>query len=197
MHNLTTLKHTFTDIYNRKGWGDGESVSGPGSSVAVTKDMVMAIEEWLQLHHIKSIVDAPCGDFNWFSKVRLGQCSYIGVDIVDELVRSNNQKYNMHRFITRDITCDELPSADCLLCRDCLIHLGLASIGKAIANFRRSGYQYLLSTTFPISGSIADINDGGWRKIDLEKLLGPCIEYLPDTVEHIEHSDKRLGVWQL
>ena len=51
-------------------------------------------------------------------------------------------------FIRADLTRDELPSADAILCRDLLPHLSFAEIFTALRNFKRSGATYLLTTTF-------------------------------------------------
>jgi hypothetical protein len=35
---------------------------------------------------VSSILDIPCGDFNWTQSVNFGSCRYFGADIVEDLV---------------------------------------------------------------------------------------------------------------
>jgi hypothetical protein len=61
--------------------------------------------------HIKSILDAPCGDFSWMSKVNLRGINYVGVDIVKPLIVDLQKKYTCVdiSFACLDITKDPLP----------------------------------------------------------------------------------------
>ena len=60
-----------------------------------------------------------------------------------------------------------MPRADAILCRDCLVHLSLANIAAAVANFRRSGSEWLVTTTFPELRTNIDCEDGDWRALNL------------------------------
>ena len=42
---------------------------------------------------ITSVLDIPCGDFNWMQKVDLSNIEYIGADIVEELIKKNIEIY--------------------------------------------------------------------------------------------------------
>src|SRR5205085_4730414 len=97
-----------------------------------------------------ALLDIPCGDFGWLSTTDLG-VAYTGADIVASLVEENQQRYGSagRTFARLDLTCDKLPAADVVLCRDCLVHLSYANIGRALANIRASGAKWLLMTSFP------------------------------------------------
>jgi hypothetical protein len=56
---------TFTRTFTTNAWQDPESVSGPGSTRARGADFRPALLAMLDAYGIRSIVDAPCGDFNW------------------------------------------------------------------------------------------------------------------------------------
>ena len=93
------------------------------------------------------------------------------MDIVPELI-DKAQKYSSHQvqFRVGDIVRSDLPKADLILCRDCLVHLSYKDIFECLHNFRRSGSTYLLTTTFP--GQVRrhwNIATGMWRPIDLER----------------------------
>lgn len=102
----------FAEIHRNKHWGSGESVSGVGSSLAQTENLRSHLPIIFEKFGITSVLDAPCGDMNWMQAVpkALGM-SYIGGDIVEELMRINKERYadNTHTFIKLDITKDPLP----------------------------------------------------------------------------------------
>jgi hypothetical protein len=113
------------------------------------------------------MLDIPCGDWNWMKKVDLSSVSYIGADIVEKLIISNKQSYPNIDFRTLDLTTDELPKVDLVFVRDCLGHLTNENVHKAIANIRNSGSKYLLATSFTRWNMNPDIQDGGWKCINL------------------------------
>ena len=86
-------KELFTRYYRNNTWEGSESVSGPGSDYEQTKYLVPELQIMLDIFNIKSIVDAPCGDFNWMRNVDLSKVNYVGGDIVDQLVLVNTKKY--------------------------------------------------------------------------------------------------------
>lgn len=101
-----------------------------------------------------------------------------------------------------DISKDGLPKADMILCRDCLVHFSFEDILSAIRNFKRSGSQYILTTTFSERLSNIDINTGGWRTLNLQ--LPPF--NFPRPIKLINEKcdeaggiylDKSLGLWRL
>ena len=154
---------------------------------------------------MKTLVDAPCGDFGWLSAVDL-RVTYIGADIVEALVRENERRYGGpstgRRFMQLDLTKDPLPQADAVLCRDCLVHLSFENIALAIANIRASGARSLLTTTFLEHDHNADIEDGDWRMLNLERPpfnFPPPIDVLIEDCREGEgaYADKALGLWLL
>ena len=120
--------------------------------------------------NIKSVLDAPCGDFHWMRLVDLGVDRYIGADIVSGLVARNQQLFGnpAREFRNLDITRDEIPTVDLILCRACLIHLSFQHIHAAIANFKKSGSQYLLTTTHTLIPRNTNIVTGGCFMINLQ-----------------------------
>jgi hypothetical protein len=68
--NLNTKK-IFTSIKQKNLWGDAESVSGPGSTIDQTKILVAELSNLFIAKNIKSLLDIPCGDFNWMQTVDL------------------------------------------------------------------------------------------------------------------------------
>ena len=161
------MKNIFTKYCKENTWGSAESVSGPGSTVEHTEHTREQVSRLLTEFNIKSILDAPCGDYNWFRFVPRS-ITYIGGDIVEDMVERNNMIYgdNMTSFITLDITQDELPEVDIMMCRDCWCHFSDEDIRKSIDNFKRSDIKYLLTTNCGISEN-KDIETGGYRHLNL------------------------------
>jgi hypothetical protein len=182
---------TFTAIYRANAWGDAESVSGPGSTRARGADFQQELISLLDGRGVRSIVDAPCGDFNWMRQVLADrELLYTGVDLVEELTARNARDHAApdRRFVSADITRDGLPRADLIICRDGLVHLSFADAQAAIENFRRSGSRYLLATTFIERSRNRDVPTGGWRTLNLEAAPFHFPSPLALVDEHCTHS---------
>lgn len=180
-----------------------ESVSGPGSSLAQTTEIRQRLPLLLQSIGAMSFLDAPCGDFHWMKHVGLGVKEYTGVDILQNLIEANQQRFsgNGRGFLRLDLTSDALPRADVILCRDCLVHFSFHDVLRTLANFKRSGSRYLLTTTFPRRTANADIPTGGWRPINLELApfhFPPPLRIINErcTEDGGSYADKSLGLWK-
>ena len=204
---LTPRKHmqsTFAPFYAENRWGDSESRSGPGSNLRRTAKLRNELPLLLREIGARSMLDAPCGDFNWMKDTPLGVERYIGVDIIPDLIARNRRLYGDERtqFALLDLTRDELPSADVILCRDCLIHFSYRHIASAIRNFKRSRSTYLLTNTYNEWRQNENIRTGDFRHINL--LLPPfnfpaplrqIDEKFPE--EQAQFFGKTLGLWRL
>ncbi|HEV8722667.1 MAG TPA: hypothetical protein VGW77_18770 [Candidatus Binatia bacterium] len=62
-------------------------MSGPGSSLFQTATVRAALPGVIQQFGVKSMLDIPCGDFNWMKEVTLDVDRYIGGDIIKQLRR--------------------------------------------------------------------------------------------------------------
>ena len=155
-----SYKNVFTNIYENFGFGSTESRSGPGSTLEETKLLREKIKDLIKEKNIKSVVDIPCGDFHWMKEIVFNFESYIGGDIVEEAVKTNNEKYSNSKikFINFDLINDEIPESDLLIVRDVIGHLPLDNGKKVIQNILNSKCKYLLSTTWA-----KKINDN-WTK---------------------------------
>ena len=163
-----SLKNIFTSVYNHPtGWGSKESKSGVGSELSSTVNLRKELSFLFLKYKINSILDVPCGDFNWMSQMDLSGIEYTGGDIVEELIESNRIKFPNIEFLQVDITKDSLVKSDLVLTRDCFAHLSNKKIIDAIENIKNSGSRYLLTTSFTKFCDNFDIEDGDWREINL------------------------------
>lgn len=143
-------KDIFSNIYDNHGFGSLESRSGPGSTLDETKKLRESIKKIIKDKNIKSVVDIPCGDFNWMKEIVFNFESYIGGDIVKKAIEENNERYSNSRikFIEFDIVNDEIPNGDLLIVRDIIGHFPIEDGVKILKNILNSKCKYLLSTTW-------------------------------------------------
>ena len=197
-------KYIFRKIYKNNEWGDLESISGSGSTLDSTAFLIPQIEKLIKNLDVDLFLDLPCGDFNWFQKVDLGNASYLGGDIVPDLIKSNNSKYKSDtiKFIEFNLLRDKIPDADIIFVRDCLVHMSFLDAKKVIDNIKYSNIKYVVTTTFTEVEINLDIKTGGWRPINLE--LAPfnfpkAKFYLYEDCKEAEgkYNDKNMGVWSI
>lgn len=75
--------------------GNSKSVSGTGSSHTQTKTLIQKITKHNKITSDKKMIDAPCGDFNWMKEIYRNTELYIGIDIVDKIIK-RNKKYRLN-----------------------------------------------------------------------------------------------------
>jgi len=200
--SVSTGESVFTEIYQKNLFKGSESRSGPGSSLEQTKMIRKELPDLFNELKIQSILDIPCGDFFWLKKVDLSLISYTGVDIVDDIISSNNKKYsNQNRnFIKLDILEDDLPKADLILCRDLLVHFSFNDLKKAVNNIKKSQSKYLLTTSYPNLKQNNDIITGEWRNLNLQippiSFPNPMKQIIEKCTEK-DCSDKSLLLYQI
>lgn len=196
-------RETFRQTYLSNHWS-GASPSGRGASVQQTRALAEALPALMTRYRVQRLLDLPCGDFTWMAHVELGDISYVGADLVPDIVVANNSRFRAadRSFIELDLMSSAIPEADLLLCRDCLVHLSLDDALSALHNIGRSGIDYLLTTTFPDEPENAEIVTGDWRPIDLTKSpfnLPSPLELLNEccTEQDGAFADKSLGLWRV
>ena len=190
----------FTAFYNDRIWtgGKGETVSGTGSTLTYTQKIRAALPELFQRRCIRRVFDAPCGDFNWFRHVERPEVSYVGGDIVADLVEQNRQQFadDSTSFMHFDITSDSPPESDLWICRDVLFHFSFDRIFAFMENFARSNTPLLLATTHHKCKDNIDIPTGSGRPLNLE--LAPI--HLPAPLERLDDAPfgrrpRSMGLW--
>lgn len=205
MQNIYAAEAVFTQIFLQNIWAGKESPSGTGSSLDQTVIVRAQLGKIIKEHNIKSILDLPCGDFNWMKYVDSKDILYIGADIVKPLIDRNQKLYanNYRKFVHLNAVNDPLPEVDLIICRDLLVHLSYQDCVKVIKNFKKSRSKYLLITTFTSPRPYIDILTGGsWRPLNMQappfNFKAPCVLVNEHCTEvNGIYGDKCLGLWYL
>jgi hypothetical protein len=202
--NSQSTEDVFSAIHKNNSWKGDQSVSGKGSDLRQTRNVIRELPKILRDLEVRSILDVPCGDFHWMSTVQLDDIRYIGADIVPAIIQANEEAHQKEArmFMVKNLITDELPAVDLIFCRDCLVHLSFQDIRRALQNICRSDARYLMTTTFTGREANDDIATGQWRTINLELSpfsFPPPVLILEEGCEEYdgEFSDKSLGLWTL
>ena len=188
-------EQVFTGIYERNLWGSPDSRSGVGSTTDATRALSEALPGLWAQYGIRALVDAPCGDCNWMSRLAPALDSYLGVDIVQKLIEDNSRQYPQLRFRLADLTRDEMPAADAIHCRDCFQHLPTHLIRAALKNFEANGARWLFLTTNTDVPAYHDVVIGGFRPINFHS---PPFNFPTPVAEIVEDDAGRvLALWDL
>ncbi len=196
-------RNVFAEIHRTRAWGDGESLSGPGSTRERAASFLPALIELVQSLGVSTLLDAPCGDFNWTEPLADAVPRYIGIDVVPALVAHCAQRFATPRrsFLCLDFVEQALPEADLVFCRDALVHLSDIDIMRAINNLRTTTAEYLIATTFIGTRDHLDIATGDWRPLNLQHppfSLPPPLRLIDEYCHHTGgiYADKRMGLWR-
>ena len=160
-------KKVFSKIYKEDLWQDG---SGGGSKVENVGEYVDVLQKYIDKPEVKTVVDLGCGDWQFSKFLDLSSVLYLGVDVVDSVIDSNINLYSASNidFISRDITTYEVPQVDLIICKDVLQHLCNKDVISVLVKIIKSSKFALITNDFyPESTSNIDIDNGGYRYLDL------------------------------
>ena len=143
-------KDAMEQVYEMKLWGANnlKFYSGEGShNPYIINPYIIAVSAFLNSFKSPlSVCDLGCGDFNVGKGLVKYSSKYIAVDIVEDLIDYNRQKYKEDNleFHCLDIATATLPKADCVLVRQVLQHLSNAEIIEITSKLY--DYKYCILT---------------------------------------------------
>jgi SAM-dependent methyltransferase len=152
-----SVSEAFSDIYRSHAWGSREDrpfCSGDGS---IREDAVgpycAMIRDFIAGNNIQRVVDLGCGDFAVGSQFISPAVHYLGIDVVPDLIRYNQEHFATPgvEFRCINIIDDPLPHGDLCLVRQVLQHLSNAQILKTLKSLRR--YRYVIATEHVYAGA--------------------------------------------
>ena len=178
------ISNTFKNIYDNNVWFDGESKSGLGSSLDFTINIRNFLIKLFSEKNIKSMIDTSCGDWNWMKEIKNNLCDYTGIDVVQELILTNNLKYRTDsiKFINDDFLNflkNRTEKTDLILCRHTLEHLDTEYNIEFLENCKKFT-KFLLVTTHKKCLENTKLPSSIYRPINLE--ISPYKEILPNFV---------------
>jgi hypothetical protein len=197
---ISKMNDLWTRWYEQKGLMNVESRSGDTSTLRSTKNLRRELPRLLHKFDVRTLFDAPCGDMNWMRELLKDvDVDYIGGDIVAPMIEQNRSDPELSqraKFITLDLTRDQLPPADLMLARDFLFHLSFEHTLAFLRNFASSDIRYLLTTSHinEVKFENRDIRTGHFRPIDL---FQPPYNFPADTLDQIldGKNDRYLYLW--
>jgi hypothetical protein len=202
----SALKAKFDKVFLQNLFHGETSKSGNGSSVEQTHEISKVLPKIITELNILKILDLPCGDLEWMSKVELSHVKYIGADVAPSLINHLKAKFPAKEFRTINIVIDALPQVDLIFCRDLFVHLSYKDIKAAIQNIKASQSTYLATTTFlerECNNDLPYISKGiAWRTINLQ--VKPF--NFPQPVSMIDekctegnglYADKFMAIWRI
>lgn len=147
------MEEEFTQAYEDNSWGSAETRSGAGSEILWTGSIRYHLPLWMQRYCIQSVLDVPCGDFNWMRMVidHLRIDKYRGIDIVKKVIDLNTKRYQTDHvcFEHGDFLEMNLPKSDLIICRDSWVHFSHLDCLRSWKLFKESGSKYVMLTHFP------------------------------------------------
>jgi len=203
------MKEIFTKIYKDNTWMSQESVSGQGSELRTTIEIRDCLPRLFNRYHIRRVLDLGCGDFNWMYRVAVHLEKYLGVDVVEEIILKNQQKYSTNKiqFTCLDITkFDSYNDYDVIIVRDVLVHFSFLDIWAVLDRVFKSDSKYFLTTNFLAETVNRDIPTGLWRRLNFVlKPFGfpPPLETIVSYSEPYKDMngnlcmDKTLSMWDI
>ncbi len=166
------MKKVFEDIYDTNKWGRGKGKgSGEGSHPGNTTEYRKFLTSFMKEHNVKSILDVGCGDWQFSHLIDWNGIEYTGFDIVENVIQKNNFEYasiNI-RFYCKDACSSKLPMADMILIKDVMQHWSIPQIIGFLPKLK--GFKYILIVNCGFESELLnqDIEDGGFRPLDLRK----------------------------
>lgn len=183
MENIEIIKNKFTDTYKNHKWkhSDGESKSGEGSSLYWTQNYRNELTFIIEKYSIKKILDCSCGDWNWMKELSDNLIDYTGIDIVDDLIKTNIIKYgnNKIKFICSDMYSflnNSNEEYDLIICRHTFEHLP-TKYGLNSMNLIKEKTKYCLFSSQDVDKN-NEINFDGYVSRNLNLTLEPYVSLL-------------------
>lgn len=174
------IEETFSKIYSQGIWAvnnSGEGTSGTGSTPEAAKKYINFVNNFIKQKQIKSVLDIGCGDGQIIKLLNIEHdMSYIGVDVVKNLIQKNRINFPRFEFLHLNVVEDELPVVDLVLCKDVLQHLSNDQILVILNKIKKVSKYALLTNDFEnrigktiMHAENLDIEPGSYRCIDLSK----------------------------
>ena len=165
------------------GWGlyEGQPC-GPGSTLIWSAAVRKWMPQMIAKYEINSLCDAGAGKLHWQDKM-LNEIPWVDYLPFDLIPRDP-------RVVERDITKEDLPSCDAILCRHVLIHFDPPRIIQTLERFGQTA-KYLFASQYPKARPFNAALQ--YNQTDLTRWLGKPLEMVEDGGKDACH----LALWRL
>ena len=166
------LEEIFSNIYKIGTW-DESGFSLSGSQIKIARPYVNFLQNFMNEHEIKTVVDVGCGDWAFSRYIDWSGIDYLGIDVVKEVIVRNQTLFARPSiaFVHGNALTMDLPEADLLICKDVFQHLSNSDIMQLLKQFYK--FKHCLITDFVDSNTLSsdnrDIVSGDYHPIDLTK----------------------------
>lgn len=172
LRRILSRERIFSSIHADNFWASAESTSGVGSELMYTSSLRSVLPGIISSYQVKTICDAPCGDFNWMQNVlsEAKSVNYTGIDIVQALIQKNKLLFKTDSidFILKDICTESLPKCDLLIVRDVLFHFSNSDLVLFYKNLSKTEFKYLLVSHHDHAEDVnKDILTGDFRELNI------------------------------
>jgi len=161
-----SLPQAFNEVYQKRMWQQGQSLSGIGSEGLVAERYVAFVREYIREGRIKTVVDAGCGDFSVGSRLCGDVSECIALDASSYIIDANQKRYgdiSNVSFQVADLVVSTFPSANLVLIRQVLQHLTNDQIERVLTNLDHSEWDRVLVTE-----AVADPSNDANANLDLQ-----------------------------
>lgn len=192
----------FGRIYREHTWGEGESLSGPGSSPAAARRAAQVLVELVDELRPMGVLDVGCGDSAWQPPV-----VSLGVDVAVEAIAAARARHPGRRFEVHDVVRDGVPPRPrgpwgLIVCRDAIQHLSLEDGTALLRALLDARPAHLLLSTY-VDGSNVNVRTGGAYRPNLEAWpfnMPPALRHYRDGFDYneglqVRDPGKMLALW--
>lgn len=161
---MTEVQRIFTDIYERKQWGDS---SGGGSGPEARRPWAACVSGFIAAMQPRLVISLGCGDGWGDAEIELGSSDYIGVDVVRSVVDDARHTHGSIQRSFRQVTgkSGAIASNDALvICKEVTQHLSYADIAKLLDGLE---CPILHCSAGADRLNICDIETGAFRGVSL------------------------------
>lgn len=163
------LSDRFAEIYENNEWGYG---SGVGSLPLNNIEYMKFLQTFLRSNAITSVVDLGCGDWQFSQFIDWGEATYLGLDVAESVIRSNQSRFARDNITFATFKSDDdVPDCDLVVCKDVFQLLPNETISRNLKLLKsRARFLLITNDAWPCEElTNTDVEPGGWRPVCLAR----------------------------
>lgn len=203
---MYTMEQIFTEIYEKKVWGDNNNSeyngsSGDGSSIEINNNTYIPfLKKFIKDKEIKTVVDLGCGDFRCGPLIYDDlDVFYNGYDAYNKIIEYNSTRFSPSKFsfIQLDFcnNKESIINADLCILKDVIQHWSIDNINIFLDYIiKNKNFKYILiCNCCNQQNDNTNILNGDWRPLSCDFL--PLKKYNPTKIYN--YSTKEVSVIEI